>query len=261
MPESGTFAFNHWSRGSGDVPGGDWSRGSGDVPSGDDAQVKLSRIGRSGVTVIRVDNVLRDPDGVAALGFTQTYAQDRSNLYPGMRAPMPATFSTALRAWLTPILRHHGVLAGQEVLSRDSSFFSVVTTAARDLLPIQRIPHYDSTDPKLLAAVIYLCDTRFSGTSFYRHRRTGYEEITLENRNNYQVALDHDMRVQGPPRREYMNGDNSLFEVIFANELKFNSAIIYPGRVLHAGNIARQFEPPKDASEWRLTVTALLEVA
>ncbi len=68
------------------------------------------------------------------------------------------------------------------------------------------IAHYDSTDPAIFAAVIYLCDSRFSGTSFYRHRRTGYEEITAENRRNYQIALATDMRLHGPPKRQYMNG-------------------------------------------------------
>jgi hypothetical protein len=227
----------------------------------DNAQVKLAHIGRRAIRVSMIDNVLHDPEGVAALGFAQSYATDRSNLYPGMRAPMPDTFSTAFRTWLTPILRRNGVLGGNQAIHHDASFFSVVTTASTDLLPIQSIPHYDSTDPNLFAAVIYLCDTRFSGTSFYRHRKTGYEEITEENRNNYKLSLDNDMRIHGVPKKEYMNGDSLLFEAIFSNELKFNSAVIYPGRILHAGNIKRQFSPPKDKSEWRLTVTALLQTA
>jgi hypothetical protein len=226
----------------------------------DNAQVKVAHVGRRGIAVSTIDNVLCDPEAVASLGFTQSYAQDRSNLYPGLRAPVPESFSTAFRAWLTPILQRGGVLEDSRAIYRDVSFFSVVTTASTDLLPIQRIPHYDSTDPNLFAAVIYLCDTRFSGTSFYRHRKTGYEAITEENRDNYKLALDSDMRIHGAPRQEYINGSNMLFEVIFSNELKFNSAVVYPCRMLHAANIERQFSPPKDESEWRLTVTALLQV-
>lgn len=195
-----------------------------------------------------------------ALGFAQPYTHERSNLYPGVRASLPESVATALRVWLTPILQRNGLLAAGQALQHDSSFFSVVTTASADLLPIQCIPHYDSPDPDLLAAVIYLCDTRFSGTSFYRHRRTGYEEITPENQANYRLALDHDMRVHGAPPRQYMNGDSLLFETTFTNPLQFNSAIVYPGRLLHAGNIASPFVPPRDPSEWRLTITALLHV-
>jgi hypothetical protein len=69
------------------------------------------------------------------------------------------------------------------------------------------------------------------------------------------------MRIHGIPRREYVNGDSLLFESIFSNELKFNGAIIYPGRILHAANIQERFERPKDKSEWRLTVTSLLQSA
>jgi len=226
----------------------------------DHAQVRLAHVGRRGIAVSMVDNVLHDPEGVAALGFDQSYSHDRSNLYPGLRAPVPESFSTAFRAWLTPILQRSGMLEEGRVVRSDVSFFSFVATASADLLPIQRIPHYDSTDPNLLAAVIYLCDTRFSGTSFYRHRRTGYEEITAENCNNYRLALDNDLRVHGAPQQQYMNGDSLLFEAIFSNELRFNSAVVYPCRILHAANIKRQFQPPRDKSEWRLTVTALLQV-
>jgi Family of unknown function (DUF6445) len=219
-----------------------------------DAKVEVERVGQRGFAVTLIDNVLADPEGVAALGRTQNYAVDRSNLYPGMRALLPEGFSTALRAWLRTLL--------QREIRHDSSFFSVVTTARDDLLPIQRIPHYDSTDPRLLAAVIYLCDdARFSGTSFYRHRRTGYEEITAENQNNYRIALDDDMRKYGAPPQEYMSGDNALFEVIFRAPLRFNRAILYPGRALHAGNIEKGFSPPRDPGQWRLTITSLLHIA
>jgi hypothetical protein len=223
------------------------------------AVVKQARIGRGGITVTSIGEVLEDPEGVAALGFAQSYAEDRGNFYPGVRAPVPREFSAALRDWLTPILQGGGVLEADRVLCRDESFFSVVTTASKDLLPIQCIPHYDSTEPNLFAAVIYLCDTRFSGTSFYRHRKTGCEEITAGNRKNYQLALDDELRLYGVPKKEYMNGDSVLFESVFSTTLKFNSAVIYPGRVLHAGNIHREFESPRDRSEWRLTVTALLQ--
>jgi Family of unknown function (DUF6445) len=228
------------------------------------AKVTHTPVGRGQIAVTRIDDALLDPEGAAALGLAQSYAKDPNNFYPGMRAVAPESFSTALRAWLTPILQGNGVLKCDQALYRDASFFSVVTTAGTDLLPIQRIPHYDSTDPKLLAAVIYLCrppptGAGFSGTSFYRHRRTGYEQITEANHTNYQLALDHDMRTHGPPKREYADGDSTLFETIFSVPLRFNTAVIYPSRILHAANIHRHFTPPKDPGEWRLTITATLQ--
>jgi len=216
----------------------------------DDAVVQVNHIGQRGIAVTRIENVLADPAEVAALGAAQAFATDPGNFYPGMRAPVPEAISMALRPWLGRLLH--------SAFHQDTSYFSVETTASAEQLPNQRIPHYDSTHPGLFAAVIYLCDSRFAGTSFYRHRRTGYEEITEDNRRNYQLALDNELRMLGPPEREYVNGDNALFERIFSNVLRFNSAIVYPGRVLHAANIPRGFEPPKTSADWRLTVTSLL---
>lgn len=210
------------------------------------AHVTVTRVGRGAIPVSRIADVFQDPEAVATLGYAQTYSRDDGNFYPGMRAPV---FSD-LCAWLGRVL--------QCPFERDASYFSVVTTASADLLPIQRIPHYDSTDPTLSAVVIYLCDARFGGTSFYRHRKTGYEEITAGNRKNYQLALDNELRLYGPPNQEYHNGDSRLFERIYSNPPKFNSAIVYPGRMLHAGNIEPVFSSPRDKGDWRLTITSSL---
>lgn len=212
------------------------------------AEVELVRIGRRGIKVCVIDNVLHDADDVAALGLAQSYAKDPGNLYPGLRAAMPESFSSPFRGWLTPILQRNGVLESNRAIVRAASFFSVVATASTDLLPIQCIPHYDSTDQDLFAAVIYLCGPEFDGTAFYRHRRTGYEEITEQNASNYQLALNNDMRLYGAPQQGYINADSLLFETVFSNELKFNRALVYPARVLHAAKIEPQFNPPKDRS-------------
>ncbi len=84
---------------------------------------------------------------------------------PACGLQCPRASQRSFRAWLTPLLQRNGMLESHQVIARDTSFFSVVTTASQDLLPIQCIPHYDSTDPKLFAAVIYLC-----GPTILRHR-------------------------------------------------------------------------------------------
>ncbi len=112
---------------------------------------------------------------------------------PACGLPMPEAFSTAF----APVARASCCSVSS---SGTTSYFSVVTTASADLLPIQGFRTTIRPIPALCAAVIYLCDSRFSGTSFYRHRRTGYEEITEDNRRNYQLALDNDLRLHGPPQ-------------------------------------------------------------
>ncbi len=60
---------------------------------------------------------------------------------------------------------------------------------------------------------------------------------------------------------EYMNGDSPLFEAIFSAELRFNRAVIYPGQDSPRGKYPKTVRAAQDQSEWRLTVTALLQAA
>jgi hypothetical protein len=126
------------------------------------------------------------------------------------------------------------------------------------LLPLQRIPHYDSGDPRVFASVIYLFDRADSGTSFYRHRATGYEKIGEDNEYNYKAALNRNMKNLGPPAREYTNGSTALFERTHSVDSAFNRIVIYSGNVLHAADIDGCLFDGNDNGHWRLTVTSLL---
>src|ERR1700730_14209244 len=178
------------------------------------ATVSSSRVGKCPIAVTVADNVLLRPQQLAEFGLGLKFAEDGGNLYPGVRARVPAEFSRPFHAWLNRTLHGTGVLEESSYIYEDASFFSIVNKSRANLLPLQRIPHYDSTDPGVFAAVIYLFERANSGTSFYRHRDTGYEKINADNEANYRTALNHNMKKLGPPAREYMNGSNELFERI-----------------------------------------------
>src|SRR4051812_28354822 len=104
-----------------------------DFDFNDQAEVLARRGGEREISITRINAVFHNPRAVAALGFAQSLAADRNNFYPGMRAPLPEAFSAAFRPWLGRLL--------QREFQQDTSYFSVVTTARAQLLPIQRIPH------------------------------------------------------------------------------------------------------------------------
>lgn len=222
------------------------------------ASVGCARVGKCPIAVTVADDVLLHPQRLAEFALTHQFVADDTNLYPGVRARVPAEFSRPLRAWLTLALHRTGVLEGSCHISGDASFFSIVNTSRARLLPLQRIPHYDSTDPGIFAAVIYLFGRAHSGTSFYRHRATGYEKINAANEGNYKTALNRNMKDLGPPARQYMNGSNELFERIHSVESVFNRIVIYSGNVLHAADIDGSLFDGSDISQWRLTVTSLV---
>ena len=224
------------------------------------ASVRSARVGESPISVTVADNVLLHPRRLAEFGLGRNFVEDDGNLYPGVRAQLPAEFSRPFHAWLTRTLHSTGMLAESSHIADGVSFFSIVNKSRANLLPLQRIPHYDCTDPGVFAAVIYLFDRAHSGTSFYRHRTTGYEKIGDENQDNYRIALNRNLKKLGPPAREYTNGSNELFERMHSVESAFNRIVIYSGNVLHAADIDGSLFSgnDNDNSRWRLTVTSLM---
>jgi hypothetical protein len=224
-----------------------------------DASVSSARVGKCPIAVTVADNVLLHPQQLAEFGLGLTFVEDDSNLYPGVRARVPAEFSRPFHAWLTNTLRCTGVLEESSYVHEDASFFSIVNKNRANLLPLQRIPHYDSIDPRVFAAVIYLFDRANSGTSFYRHRTTGYETIGDDNKDNYKMALNRNMKALGPPAREYANGSDALFERTHSVDSVFNRIVIYSGNVLHAADIDGSLFTGNDNSQWRLTISSLIK--
>ena len=223
------------------------------------ASVSSARVGKCPIAVTVADNVLLHPQQLAEFARGLEFVEDDSNLYPGIRARLPAEFSRPFHAWLTNTLRCAGVLEESSYVHEDASFFSIVNKNRANLLPLQRIPHYDSIDPRVFAAVVYLFDRANSGTSFYRHRTTGYETIGDDNKDNFKMALNRNMKTLGPPAREYANGSNALFERTHSVDSVFNRIVIYSGNVLHAADIDGSLFTGNDNSQWRLTISALIK--
>ncbi len=223
-----------------------------------DASVRSVRVGKCPIVVTVADSVLLRPQQLAEFGQGLTFAEDDTNLYPGVRARVPAEFSRRFHAWLTRTLHSTGVLEESSYIHDDASFFSIVNKNRANLLPLQRIPHYDSADPRVFAAVIYLFDRANSGTSFYRHRSTGYEKIGDDNAGNYKISLNRNMKQFGPPAREYTNGSNALFERTHSVDSAFNRMVIYSGNALHAADIDGSLVGGNDDSQWRLTISSLI---
>ena len=190
-----------------------------------------------------VDDALADPHAVMAEGTPLAQSQD---FYPGVRYPLPEAFHHSFADWLSGLLQ-------KRVVSERNGYVSVVSTPAKQLLPIQTIPHFDTTDEEIYAAVLYLFEEGFGGTSFYRHRSTGIELLTRQNEPLYRAALRREIADPAALPRRYMNGDTDLFERIHRQEPRFNRLILYPGRRLHAGDI----DPDFAGAGERLTITAL----
>ena len=135
--------------------------------------------------------------------------------------------------------------------------YSITTLPPEVLTPAQRVPHFDTADAGQIAVLHYLFDTPHGGTSFYRHRSTGYEAITPERVGDYAARLRQEIEASPPPAA-YTAGDTELFERIHAVEPRFDRAIVYRGRMLHSGDIEPQRDLDPSPLTGRLTLNAFL---
>lgn len=223
---------------------------------------QLVHIGAEQHPILIIDNFVDNPEQLASLAQAgNAFGREKSDFYPGDRKPAPAGYSDllhdALKADLCAIMGP----AERCHLHVDLAVYSLVTTPVHKLRPIQCVPHIDSHNSEKIAAVHYLCPENFGGTSFYRHRSTGYESIDDSRFKLYFAKLKREVMDDKTCASTYINGSNALFERISQIELKFNRLIVYRSNCLHAGDI----DPDKGLSplpsEGRLTLNSFLHLS
>lgn len=172
--------------------------------------------------------------------------------YPGLRRAFTdadeAAFAYAERT-LQAAAPYIGGAFDADGFDLVSASFSMVTTAPYALLPAQKAPHFDSTDPKYLAVLHYLSDTPGTGTAFYRQRSTGIEMVDDGNIDTFVGAAKREsLALTG-----YTNGSNEHFEQIGAIKGVPDRLIVYQGALLHSGIIPANLNFSGDPMQGRLT--------
>jgi hypothetical protein len=213
----------------------------------------IERIGAEAVPVVVIDNFLSNPEVlIEYAGANCSFEGVSDAFYPGVRAPIAPIYCFALRAFLGTLIAEAFGLPEGGVMG-ELGHFSLVTTAPAHLNVQQRMPHIDNTNPKQLAVLHYLCAAEHGGTSFYRHRRTGFEFIDEARRAAYERTLTEDLASLGPPPRQYICGDSPIFERTASFAAVFNRVLVYRSINLHSADIPHGFRFNADPRSGRLT--------
>ena len=199
-----------------------------------------------------IEDLWPDPQLLVDIAAQRSDYSARSLYYPGVRSSAPPEYGHAITNQLSDVVRSTFALQG--TLKITDSTFSLVATPADKLVAFQRVPHFDSTDVNRLALLHYLCGPEQGGTSFYRHRASGTEVITEENRERYIRGINAEVKANGMPPASFIDGDTPMFERIAKYECLFNRALVYRGRNLHSVNTPPAFRPSLDPRAGRLTV-------
>jgi hypothetical protein len=138
------------------------------------------------------------------------------------------------------------------------ALWSVAATPPGQLSLAQRIPHIDGVTEGMIAIVHYLARDDFGGTSFYRHRSTGFETVDESRHRRYLDALKRDFATHNEPPAAYIEGDTPLFERTAGYDAIFNRAIIYRSSLLHCADLPNGTVLPADPRTGRLTIASFL---
>jgi hypothetical protein len=217
-------------------------------------RTRVDHVGHDRAPVIVVDDVWPEARALFEHAAGRTDYGASSLYYPGVRCAAPTEYARAIVQSLSGLIRE--ALGIEGTLAITDSVISLVTTPPEKLVPFQRVPHYDSTDPNRIALLHYLCAS--GGTSFYRHRSSGTETVTAEAEDAYIRQVNAEVRSTGMPPPHYVDGDSALFERIGRYEAAFNRALIYRGSMLHSVNVPPDFVPDANPRTGRLSVNTFL---
>src|SRR5579862_4433101 len=110
--------------------------------------IRTLRVGREASPVIVVDDYLAEPRALVDFAATHTRFGAPKNWYPGLRAePLPKAYVVETLGALHRVIGETFELpvAGSV---HTNTYFGLATTAPADLLPLQRLPHFDTPNPR-----------------------------------------------------------------------------------------------------------------
>lgn len=225
--------------------------------------VTVEVIGNEGNRVIIIDDFMDNASELIKLAKSmEPFEVDQDHYYPGIKRifggkdVMADSYVQQMMHALAPIIYD---VFNVEYFNVDSACFSLVTNRPETLHPRQCIPHFDNTDQGYFAVLHFLSMTPKGGTSFYRHKATGFENISLERQNVYLFEANKEMNLFGPPEKAYISESNDIFERIAYFEGRFNRVLIYKGSLLHSGHIEPDFNFSPDPEMGRLTTNIFIQ--
>ncbi|MCM8557986.1 DUF6445 family protein [Sphingomicrobium sediminis] len=221
-------------------------------------QVQVYRLGKDQEPLVIVDNFTGQAEALRKAGEGLDY-QRVGPAYPGVRAPAPEGYLHAQRPILMKILQE--IFGVRERVDLKGSMYSLVTDNPDDLGPLQRVPHYDSAQGEMMAAMHYLGGPEDGGTAFYRHNATGFEAITPEREPIYNEAMQREADKFGMPEARYFHGDNDRYTMIAQVQSVPDRFALYRGRLLHSGIIPDDAKLSDDPAKGRLTLNSFMTVA
>lgn len=216
-------------------------------------------VGNESNPIIVIDDFVKDHQVLKDYASEVAFELPKQSAYPGIRATLPAEYTNTVRDAVEPLIRRTYDIPAEYSSYVYHQLFSLVCTDERDLSPLQRIPHIDTSRVHYYALLHYLNDGDFGGTGFFRQRFSQYEKISERRYHHYLTTTKHLMSVNGVPSAQYCCGSTPHFELIAEIKYKPNRLVVYPGNILHTSLIKADRDVSPDPRRGRLTANVFLD--
>lgn len=216
----------------------------------------IDTVGHEKTPVLVIDNFLHEAE--ALLGFAVKFGDfhDGTDFYPGIQSKVPDFYSEVLQTYLRNIICQTFSITLDNISHSQSTYSLVLTPPSRLALPQSR-PHVDTIEKNKIACVHYLCTPEKGGTSLYRHRATGFEQLSPERMDIYSEHLAKEEQ-DTSWHKKYINGSNQYYEETGRYEANFNRLIMYPSDALHSASIPENFQFRPNPIVGRLTLNSFI---
>ncbi len=222
--------------------------------------LQVEVVGEEQTPVVIVDNFAADTDDVIAYACeTATFGADSVSAYPGVRAELSREYVIATLNALYPLLIKVYSIPRQLRMKPQRTVYSLVSTKEGNLKVLQRLPHFDSNRPYFYAITHYLGRGDFGGTGLYRHRPTGFENVTEERLAAYVEAGNAFVQEHGDPANRYFGESDDHYELFYEIDYRPNRLIAYPGSLLHSGLVSPERDVNPDPATGRLTANVFVD--
>lgn len=224
--------------------------------------ITIQQLSINGHILLCIDDFLEDPHAFVDFACQSSYNPYPGMLerkgYPGIRSPAPDTYSYNLTTFLEPLIKQVFNIPADKDIRKSMCAMSLLTIPSELLGPLQRTPHFDSSTPHHIAALLYLCSTHHGGTAFYRHNATGIEQLTPNTVEPY-LETYYDEINREKPSKEFFSVDNKFFTQTGYIEAKFNRLVLYKGSLLHSAYINPSKSIDSNPKTGRLTVNTFFD--
>lgn len=220
-------------------------------------------IGNESTPIFVVDDFMLDYSAAIEEAVQLEYSSDKESVgayYPGIRAPVGTDYGMSLLKHAHGIFYNIFKVPKQFTLFPQNGSYSLITKHEKDMDLLQCIPHFDSNQTFGFAMLHYLNEGDFGGTGFYRHKPTGFENITANRKSTYLASAQQHINTHGNPAQRYFTESTEHYELIHKVDYKKNRLVIYPATMLHSAFINKpEHDVSSDPKTGRLSANFFIE--